>query len=270
MERREIGENALILATTPEGVINQALSAPQTRTSVSPRLDLALNSRNTLTARYQDLRIELDNLGAGDFSLPSRAYKQRQSEQVAQISETAVISPRALNETRFQFLRPVSQDSGAVATPAIDVVGAFSTGGSPAGNSASVTNSWELTNISTVTRGHHSFKWGGRARHSMLDDTSFNNFLGTFTFYSLDQYRSGTPAQFSLNAGSPATRVAQSDVGLFAGDDWRVRSNLTVSLGLRYEAQTGIADRADIRAAARPGMEGLWQNRGARRRGGLL
>jgi hypothetical protein len=246
VERREIGENALILATTPEGAINQALSAPQTRTSVSPRLDLALNSRNTLTARYQDLRIELDNLGAGDFSLPSRAYKQRQSEQVAQISETAVISPRALNETRFQFLRLVSQDSGAAATPAIDVVGAFSTGGSPAGNSASVTNSWELTNISTVTRGHHSFKWGGRARHSMLDDTSFNNFLGTFTFYSLDQYRSGTPAQFSLNAGSPATRVAQSDVGLFAGDDWRVRSNLTVSLGLRYEAQTGIADRADI------------------------
>lgn len=244
VERREIGENALILATTPDGVINQALAAPQTRTSISPRLDLALNSRHTLTARYQDLRIELDNQGAGDFNLPSRAYKQRQSEQVAQISETAVISPGALNETRFQFLRPVSQDSGAAAAPAIDVLGAFSSGGSPAGNSGSVTNSWELTNISTVTRGQHVFKWGGRVRHSMLDDTSFNDFLGTFTFYSLDQYRTGTPAQFSLNAGSPAMRVTQSDVGLFAGDDWRVRSNLTVSLGLRYEAQTGIADRA--------------------------
>ena len=32
------------------------------------------------------------------------------------------------------------------------------------------------------------------------------------------------------------------DVGVFAGDDWRVRPNFTLSLGLRYETQTNIHD----------------------------
>jgi carboxypeptidase family protein len=266
-ERRQIGENALILATMLDAngnplVINQALAAPQTRTMISPRLDLTLNAKNTLTARYQELRIDLNNQGAGDFSLASRAYRERQSERVAQITETAAISPRAINETRLQYQRPATSDSGALAAPAIDVLGAFSGGGAPTGNSASIAGNWELTNISTFAVGAHSVKWGGRARRETLDDTSLNNFLGTFTFYSLEQYQGGAPAQFSLNAGQPVTRVRQADAALFAGDDWHARPNLTLSIGLRYEAQTGIGDRADW--APRLGL--AWALDGGRRR----
>ena len=245
MERRQIRENALILATTPGGVINEAMAAPQTRTSISPRVDIQLNARNTLTARYQELDVALDNQGVGDFSLATRAYKQRQTERVAQITETAAVSSRAVNETRFQYSRPVTKASDALAAPAIDVMGAFSSGGAPTGDSGSVANNWELTNISTLARGRHTLKWGGRLRQAILEDTSYANFLGTFTFYSLDQYLAGTPAQFSLSAGNPTTRVNQFDAGLFAGDDWRIRPNLTVSLGIRYEAQSGIGDLAD-------------------------
>lgn len=249
-ERRQIGENALILATAPDAsgtprAINEALAAPQVRTSVSPRLDLTLNAKNTLTARFQDVRIDFDNQGVGDFSLPSRAYQEVQTEQVAQVTETAAISARALNEARLQYQRPADRDSGASSAPAIDVLGAFSAGGAPGGNSASVSGNWEFDNLTSFTAGKHALQWGGRARHETLDDTSLNNFAGDFTFYTLAQYAAGTPAQFSLNTGNPTTRVSQSDMGLFAGDDWHARSNLTLSLGLRYEAQTGIADLAD-------------------------
>ena len=61
--------------------------------------------------RYQDVRIDLDNQGVGGFNLPSRAYNQRQTEDTGQITETAVIGPRMITETRFQFLRTGAQSA---------------------------------------------------------------------------------------------------------------------------------------------------------------
>jgi len=59
------------------------------------------------------------------------------------------------------------------------------------------------------------------------------------------QLLGGAPTQFSITAGAPELSVHQADVGVFAGDDWRARPNLTVSMGLRYEAQTNIHDHRD-------------------------
>src|SRR6266699_2595913 len=56
----------------------------------------------------------------------------------------------------------------------------------------------------------------------------------------------GGATQFSINAGNPEIAGSQFDVGLFAGDDWRVRPNLTLSVGLRYETQNNIGDRRDF------------------------
>jgi hypothetical protein len=55
----------------------------------------------------------------------------------------------------------------------------------------------------------------------------------------------GVPSQFTISAGIPYINVLQSDVGAFVGDDWRLRPNLTLSLGLRYETQTNIHDWND-------------------------
>jgi outer membrane receptor protein involved in Fe transport len=50
----------------------------------------------------------------------------------------------------------------------------------------------------------------------------------------------GGPSQFSISAGNPAISGDQVDFGAFAGDDLKMRPNLTLSLGARYEAQTNI------------------------------
>ena len=257
-ERRQIDENAFILATTLDTnlnplAVNQALATPQARRSISPRIDYALNPKNTLTARYQDVSTDLENQGAGDFNLASRAYNEKQNERVVQLTETAVLSSRAINETRFQFLRAETRVIANNTTPGLFVQGAFFGGGPTVGNSHAATNAWELTNTSTFIRGTHTYKWGGRVRRSALDDTSLNNFAGTYVFYSLDLYRKALEQQpragaqlFSRNGGTPTTHVNQIDTGVFVNDDWRVRPNITLSFGVRYEVQSNIGARADL------------------------
>ena len=58
--------------------------------------------------------------------------------------------------------------------------------------------------------------------------------------------RGGGPTQFSISGGDPEADVSQIDVGPFIQDDWRIRPNLTLSLGLRYEAQSNLGDRSDF------------------------
>jgi hypothetical protein len=56
----------------------------------------------------------------------------------------------------------------------------------------------------------------------------------------------GGASQFSIAAGNPLVNFGQTDVGLYAMDDWRVKPNITLSLGMRYEAQTNIHDLGDF------------------------
>jgi hypothetical protein len=66
--------------------------------------------------------------------------------------------------------------------------------------------------------------------------------------YSASQVRAlgGGASQFSITTGDPGLNVHQFDAGLFAGDEWRLRPNLTLNLGLRYETQTNIHHDRDI------------------------
>jgi hypothetical protein len=56
----------------------------------------------------------------------------------------------------------------------------------------------------------------------------------------------GGATQFTISAGNPELAVHQMDAGIFAGDEWRLRPNFTLSLGLRYETQTNIQDWHDL------------------------
>jgi uncharacterized membrane protein YgcG len=77
---------------------------------------------------------------------------------------------------------------------------------------------------------------------------------------SLDQIiaAGGGASQYSITAGTPLAQVTYFDAGLYFQDDWRVKPNITLSYGLRYESQNNLGDHADFapRIGVAWGMDG--------------
>jgi hypothetical protein len=86
----------------------------------------------------------------------------------------------------------------------------------------------------------------------LVDINSIESYRRTLLFQQMglpaSQIRQlgGGASQFTINAGNPVVAAGQFDMGAFAGDDWRVRRNVTLNLGLRYETQTNIHDWRDF------------------------
>ncbi len=268
VERRSIDDNEVINATILDNLNITPYSAtvldPNRRTTVSPRIDYQLNPSNTLVGRYTYSQSSRLNSGVGEFALESRAVNTDTTQHTVQLTETAVLSPRAINETRIQFIRNRANQTGSTTGPSILLPETFTGGGSPLLFNYTNEDRYEVNNSTSLNRGAHSLKFGGRIRGVAQGDRSTSNYNGTFTFTSIDRYRTtlllqqqglamaeiqkmgARPSQFTITGGTPVSDVSQYDLGFFAQDDWRMRPNFTLSLGLRYETQNNIGDHKDF------------------------
>jgi hypothetical protein len=303
--------NAIILNSAfAPAPFSQTVLTPARRTTFSPRLDYQLNKNNTLVARYSYEHSTATNSGVGDFSLLSRAFNTESTEQTLQMTETAIINQSVINETRFQYVRERTSQTGDNSQPTIRVSEAFTGGGSQVGQSFNNQDRFELSNYTSWVHGRHSFKAGARLRSVSVRDISEQNFGGTYTFAggsaplldansnvvlgadglpvqisitSIERYRrtlflrqpafgltpaqirvrGGGPTQFSIAGGNPQVDVSQVDFSPFFQDDWRVRPDFTLSLGLRYETQTNISSNLNFA----PRVAFAWSPRSAGRQG---
>ncbi|HEU4769786.1 MAG TPA: TonB-dependent receptor [Pyrinomonadaceae bacterium] len=273
--RIETDDNELIRATILDDDLNrlevgQAFVTPKRNTFFSPRFDYAINNNHTLIARYNFNRFSYENQGVGGFSLPERAYDTVSTNHTIQLTETAILNPTTINETRFQYSLGRNEQVGDNSVPALNVSGSFNAGSSQIGNSFNERRAWELNNFTAKQMGAHAIKFGGRVRHLNVDDSNEGNFGGTWTFTggfglsSLQRYQltrqlqeerltpaqiraaGGGAASFSIISGNPFATVDQTDLGVFLQDDWRIRPNITVSYGLRYEIQTNTDSKYDF------------------------
>jgi uncharacterized membrane protein YgcG len=278
--------NALILDPSFNVVpFRQEFQKPNRRFNISPRFDYQINTNNTLVVRYNFSKNSLDNEGIGDTSLESRAYTVNNTNHDIQLTETAIINPKTINETRFRYEIENRDQEGDNSIPTINVSAAFTGGGAQIGLSYNRARNWELQNYTTTTLGassQHSVKFGVRMRGTRIENRSENNFGGSFTFPGaaavrnpdrpnclpdeagciissaitpLDQFRGNVlgntdarfnPTQFRITTGNPLADVSRFDFGGFVTDDWRVSQKLTLGFGLRYENQTNISDKLNF------------------------
>ena len=253
---------------------NREFVVPNNRFLINPRIDYKINDKNTLVARYTYQRNTGKNQGVGSFSLPSQATTSTSNNHTIQLTETAIINAKTVNETRFQYIDTDNSQNGNNSIPRINVASAFIDGGTSIGLNFNRQKSWEFQNYTFTSFGknsEHSIKFGARVRGITVTDRAESNFGGTFTFTgfldqndlddpdvfvsSIEQYRQNllgnpdprfNPNQFSLNAGNPLADISQYDVGLFIKDDWRVSPGFTLSYGIRYENQTNISDKLNF------------------------
>ena len=266
--------NAFILDQSAAVVpFQQEFRVPNRRLSVSPRFDYQINTNNTLVARYSYTRFSRENQGISEFSLPSRAYNSSNTEHEFRLTETMIVNPKTINETRFEYNIEDDTQNGDNSIPTINVSAAFTGGGAQIGNNYTRNRNFELQNYTTTTLGkasQHSVKFGLRLRGLTIKDRSESNYGGSFTFPGtfdstdpnrpifitpIAQYQQNVlgnnaaiydPSQFTITTGNPLANVSRYDVGAFFTDDWRIDPKLTLGFGLRYENQTNIKDNLNF------------------------
>jgi hypothetical protein len=222
-----------------------AVANPQSRLDVSPRLDFQLGKNNTLTVRYMLDRQVQTNSGVSQFALQSQAYNVSNYENSVQVSDAQVLSATAVNETRFQYIRARDNQVAQNTDPTVTVQGAFTGGGSNAGVVRDNQDRFELENDTTEAKGAHSIQFGTRLRLTRDANFSTSGFNGSYIYQSLSAYAAKAPSEYDVTAGKADSNVALFDAGLFFQDDFKYRPNLTLSYGLRYEAQNRISDHND-------------------------
>jgi hypothetical protein len=288
-ERRDINELSVISATVLDpnfNVINfsDAVANPRVRTNLSPRFDYQVSNNNTLTARYQYERNRQDNNGIGLFDLASTGYNQLETEQTLQVSDTQILSPRVINETRFQFVRETNDQMPLRTAPTVSVRQAFTDGGNSQGTLHDILDRYEFQNYTSMALGKHFLKFGVRLRANRDSSVQTSDFNGNFSFgsrqdpncaagatqgscpilsglqaYQITQRglangltfrqivaRGGGASQYSITTGSASAEITYFDAGLYVQDDFHLRPNMTLSYGLRFESQNNLGDPADF------------------------
>jgi hypothetical protein len=232
-------DSKTMVSALPSGYFADSIRRPNDALNVTARLEHGLTKTQMLRAEFQRNRTVTDNLGVGDFDLPERGYSQDRIEDVVRASVAGSIRKIFFNELRVQWRSDALTFTPVSVAPAVLVLNAFDTGGAQlAGRRGS--NVFEVADDLDIAIRRHAIRTGMLLEAGAYDTSEQRNATGTFTFASLDAYAAGLPTTFTRTIGDPRVEASQLQAGFYLQDDFRVRTDLTVSGGLRQEIQSHI------------------------------
>ena len=194
-------------------------------------------------------------------SVPGFGDTRTSRRQIFTLNETHTFSSTVVNEARFGFNRiHILFDPNAhlnpldfgikngvttnIGLPQMNVTGVtFNLGGPSGFPQGRSDTTYVVSDTLNYLRGNHSFKFGAEARRFFNNNT--NKDTGTFGFANMAAFLAGTANTFTVTLGDVSSAIAQGALGLFVQDNYKVRSNLTLELGFRYDWLMSPTERFD-------------------------
>jgi hypothetical protein len=244
----------LTIAPTAVSAINGRLNAsnyrgPRVETGIVPanfntanffaRIDHRINPRNQFNARYSLYHINATNSRTvGGLNALSRGSGLEDTDQTVEAANVTTLSNRALNELRVQFTRsrlnaPINDTVG----PAVSIAGVANFGTATTSPLARDIDLFEIVDSVSMQRGAHSPKAGVDFLYNLVNILFPGAVQGVYNFTSLNSFLTGNYSTFQQAFGAPGQFQSNPNLGLFVQDEWRVRANLTINVGLRYDLQ---------------------------------
>ncbi len=208
--------------------------------------DYYFSEKDQLRGRYVSNRFRgIDNAA----SLPVFYQSQTSDAHLASLSEFHTFSPTITNEIRLaynRFNQPVSAGNfkfpGLDAFPNITIEDDLNVqlGPDPNAPQSSIFNTYQWTENLNWTKGAHTFKFGYDGRKLISPQSFVQRSRGDYGFLNLEQYLDDrAPGDAGERSVGLAPYSGDQMVSYFyANDSWRIRPNLTVTLGLRYDYTT--------------------------------
>ena len=247
LDRNESNTAANIFALKPDGSpFLGFVSNPSHNTFGVVGIEHALTDMQTLRVEYQRQQNVSRNGGVGGFNLPERANNRDNGNGQLRAQVQGLFGRSTLNEFHVEWRDTWNNQVSISDAPSINVLDAFNAGGSGI-NTRSNQRTFDIADNLDFTIGRkHATRvgvelFGGRYRYF-----DARNAAGTFTFSSLDAYRAGTPLQFTQRLGEVNTSFTAYQGAVYWQDDIRTTRTLTISVGVRQEMQSLIADTLNL------------------------
>jgi hypothetical protein len=242
--------NTAPAAGSQVGLLFEELSTPETKNIVNARTDLNLTDAHNLTVRFDMLWGGNKRGFPGGTRLPESILVEGRNSQSISVSDNLVISKTIVNQARAQFSRLLPRNRGTLDSVGIVIEDPRITAGAFSGSESSPAFSREemrtqLQESVSMTAGSHQFKFGADLQ---LVRSSFTDLFATggqFTFDDVDAFLANDFSRF-VQRFDTESRLANDVLGIFVQDEWRIRPNITLSLGVRYDNESILDDRDNV------------------------
>jgi hypothetical protein len=231
--------------TIPVGALQFASPNYQNNQNQVSSFDYNISDRDRLSGRYIYNRLSQIDVAA---TIPAFYTFNNNTYHVASLAENHNFSPGLINELRLGFNRQNQPTSaGSFKFPGLDqfpdlVLNDLNLELGPNSNAPQTTiqNTYQLLDNISWTRSAHTFQFGYDGRRSLGPNTFTQRSRGDYEYNTLDIFlRDLTPDSLAQRSVGDSVYWDNQWVSyLYAQDAWRIRPNLTLDLGLRYEYLT--------------------------------